>query len=211
MDALKEFFEAYSQRIKSPLFGYVSISLLFANWKIAYFLLFSDVSVNDKFQYFDTHWHWGTSFLLPAFIGVAVALSQPWVLYFATVWAEIPTKKRKLREVRTANEIASLRNELRNEQNEEVGALIAASKQDAEVQKIENEALRAELQSRIEEIRKSAINEKVESNANLQIDPNEMIRLLEKKAEMVKDYSSAEAQGYLDQAIELTQEYSRRK
>lgn len=161
MDGIKEIFEAFSQRIKSPIFGYVIIAFLAANWKPVFFLLFSGEPTPVKFTYLDENTSWATLFWLPLIIGVLAALAAPWISLAGAIWAESPTNKKRIRAVKAANEVSKLRNELRDEQNKEVGSLIESARQDAEVQKIEDEKSRMQLQEQIDEIRQQAnsINE----------------------------------------------------
>lgn len=204
MDGIKEIFEAFSQRIKSPIFGYVILAFLAVNWKPVFFLLFSGEPASAKFTYLDTNTSWWALLVLPLFFGVLAALAAPWVSLWGAIWAESPTNKKRIRAVKAANEVSKIKNELREEQNKAVGSLIESAKQDAEVQKIENEQVRLEVQKQINEIRNQTNSMNEESTTdhidNLPIDRK--IEILQKYATIARADKDYEEEGELNQKIQ---------
>lgn len=163
MSALKEVYDAFSQRIRSPIFGYVILAFFFVNWKPLFNLFFSNEEISERIMYLEDNTSCTTLLILPLVFGLLAALTGPWVSLLGAMWAKFPTNKRRIREVRAANEVSKIRNELREEQNREIDALIASSKQDAEIQNIEDENVRQNIQNQINEIR----------DDNLKLDLNE--------------------------------------
>ncbi|HQF30515.1 MAG TPA: hypothetical protein PLJ34_03630 [Hyphomicrobiales bacterium] len=150
MDSIKELFDAFSQRIRSPFFGYIAIAFVASNWKPLAFLIFGDVPIAERIAHFDTETTYRTLAVYPIVAGIIAAVASPWFSYFGAWLAKKPVTLRKTLEVRAASEVARLRSELRESANKEVDELIqSALKQDAQLRKIENEQLRDELQKQI--------------------------------------------------------------
>lgn len=78
-DFLKDISTAWSERIRSPFLGSISIVFVSINWKPIWFLLFSEESVRTKFQYFDDNTSLCTLFWIPVVIGISIAVAIPWV------------------------------------------------------------------------------------------------------------------------------------
>lgn len=154
MEALKDLLESMSQRLKSPIIGYVITSFILVNWK-PFFVLISGEEVQSKFKYFDDNTSFISLVILPFIFGVTVALAAPWISLLGAMWAELPTRKRKILSLRSSYEIAILRNRLSYEQSLKVDSIIKSAKQDVEVKRIDDEEIRSIVEKRIEEMRNS--------------------------------------------------------
>jgi len=71
-DFLNQVFQAWSDRIRSPILGSVVLAFIAINWKPLYYLFFAETSVLTRFAYFDMKTDLGTLFLGPLAIGLLV-------------------------------------------------------------------------------------------------------------------------------------------
>lgn len=53
MNFQKDVLEAVKHRVVSPFFGNLALFAIILNWQPIYFLLFSDVDVMQKFEFFE--------------------------------------------------------------------------------------------------------------------------------------------------------------
>lgn len=158
MDSLKEIYEAFSQRIKSPILGYIFLSFIGFNWKPLYFLFFSSESALTKFEYFDSNTSVPSLLWLPLVVGLIAALAAPHISNLGAWWAIKPINAKRLREVSAAHEVLQEKNKLLAERENEKAlfeqALINEAKRDQEIkEKITDEDIKAELEDKIESSR----------------------------------------------------------
>jgi len=85
-DILKEYIEAWSQRIRSPVLGYFIISYTALNWQELFYIIFSDESVSVRLRFFELRTSWQSLYLWPAVCSVVAALFLPWVNFIFS-WA----------------------------------------------------------------------------------------------------------------------------
>ncbi len=156
LDLFRDIYDSISQRLRSPFWGYILVSFIFLNWKPLYFLFFADVSVLEKFSYFDETASYASLFALPVLLGVAVALLAPYVSNFGSWWAQEPTAKRRLREIDLAHQLASKKGELLAERDKQrhivERALLEGAQLDQEAKSLDDD-VREELQSKIGQVR----------------------------------------------------------
>ncbi|WP_136057666.1 hypothetical protein [Candidatus Halocynthiibacter alkanivorans] len=100
-ELLKDMFESWLERIRSPFFGSIALSFLLINWQAVFFLLFAKVPVSTRLDYFDENTSVWTLAWLPLVFGLGLALFSPW-LKFAGAWV--------------ATKPLSLLNQLQNDQ-----------------------------------------------------------------------------------------------
>lgn len=105
MEVIKDAFDAFSERIRSPFVGSVVIALLLWNWKLVWYLLFADVPVVDKLAFvesqsrdlvlpFVTISNWSL-YGVPFIVGIGAAIAMPWVRYVGAEIAKLPNGKLK--------------------------------------------------------------------------------------------------------------------
>lgn len=105
MDFLKEAYDAYSQRIRSPFIGSIFFAFLFFNWKPVWFLLFADVSVPEKFEFFDSNTTAASLYWGPIIVGVLVALALPWVQFGGAWLVSRPTRLLRSHQAEEASQL----------------------------------------------------------------------------------------------------------
>lgn len=89
MDFLKDAFEAFDQRIRSPIVGSIGIAFVVMNWKPIWFLFFSEVTVEEKFHFFEAN----RLYALPILIGLVFGLAMPWIRLGGAWAATVPSRK----------------------------------------------------------------------------------------------------------------------
>lgn len=153
MDQIRELFEAANQRLRAPFFGYISLAAVALNWQSLFYLLFSNTSAFDRIAYVESTTTFWSVLVLPILLGVALALSAPWVSFAGAAWAETPTQSKKLREIRTEVRIQSEKNRLQEEQTKRIENVIETAEQEARAKNIEDSELREQLLNEINNLK----------------------------------------------------------
>ena len=79
MDALVKIFDEFRSRIRSPIWGTIGLYVILLNWKAFYFLLFADVSVPEKFSFWDENVTHEWLIYYPLILGVISVVAVPWI------------------------------------------------------------------------------------------------------------------------------------
>lgn len=93
MDYLKEYLEAWSSRVKSPVVGSIILSYVIFNWKAFYYLLFAETSAAVRIRFFDLNTRGWDSFIFPVVIGVVLAVGLPWINLLGSLLALKPMQR----------------------------------------------------------------------------------------------------------------------
>ena len=88
-DVLNSAFDAWNERLRSPFWGAIILAFLAFNWQPIWYLLFADVSVEAKFEY----WEERAIFWEPLSAGVFFALVAPLIKVIMTAWYKWPTRE----------------------------------------------------------------------------------------------------------------------
>lgn len=155
---MKEIFEAFAARIKSPVFGYFVLSWVAFNWRPLFYLFFSDTTVDDRFQHFDKLTSWYSLALFPLIVASVVAVIYPWVNYAFLFLCKKPTDLRNYLQAESENTLFLKKKLLEEARSvflatKEKG-LIERAKRDEEVQAITDEETKEKLQKQIDNLRK---------------------------------------------------------
>lgn len=152
MDWLKDIYDAYNQRIKSPIIGSVFLAFIACNWQPIFFVIFADVSVEDRFQYWERVTSDSTLIFIPVALGTAFAISVPFISFISAAIVVGPTNElRKLVE-RSSHEVALTKAEHQQELEEKREELIASKlRQERELGLVEDEETRQEIKREIDE------------------------------------------------------------
>jgi hypothetical protein len=192
MDGIKEILDALNTRIRSPIFGSITIAFIFTNWKPLFYLAFSDSTVSTKFTYFDTSTTIWSLIAIPLALGLILAVASPWITLFSSQVAEFPTSKRKLLQVDSIHKSLLRKQELEQTRKQilaetEIG-LIKAAKRDEEIQKIGDPKIRENLQKQIDDLREIAVTvTPPDENPASEIIFREKVKQLEYKLKMYRD------------------------
>ncbi len=162
MTTFNDLLESFGNRVKSPIFGSVSLAFIACNWKPLYYLFFSkDILAESKFIYFDDHTNWLTLFVVPILTGTALAIGLPYINYLAAKAIRKPLQDQRLLEIQSASERLIEKSRLANirlladeqfdkhkmdDRRRREEDLIEQAKRDQDALKIENEEIRQKLQ-----------------------------------------------------------------
>ncbi len=105
LDVLKEAYDAYSERIRSPFVGSILFSFVAFNWKPLWFLVFEEASARRKFEFFEGATSVCSLYVWPIVIGIAVALALPWIKFAGAWLASMPTRKLKSHQAEEASRL----------------------------------------------------------------------------------------------------------
>lgn len=79
MDALVKIFDEFRSRVRSPIWGTIGLYVILLNWKAFYFLLFADVSVPEKFSFWDENVTHEWLIYYPLALGIVSVVTVPWI------------------------------------------------------------------------------------------------------------------------------------
>lgn len=155
---VKDVLEAIDSRIKSPIFGYFVIALLFINWESFFFLLIDKGSAEARILYFHENTNRYSLIYIPALIAGIYAVAYPWITYFFMFLSSKPTELKSTLQLQSEHKLLSTKQELEQMRNAilstEENELIDRATRDEKLSKIEDEAIRKKLQSEIEQLRR---------------------------------------------------------
>ncbi len=95
MDVWKDAYDAYRERLRSPVLGSIVFSFLAFNWKPVWFLIFAEVPIPEKFAFFDATTTSRSLYLWPILSGLIISLGLPWLKYAGAWCAAMPVRKLK--------------------------------------------------------------------------------------------------------------------
>ena len=104
-ELLKDYFEVWTQRVRSPLGGYTVFAFLIFNWREVFFLLFSEQSAAIRIRFFDLRTSWLDLIVLPIIIGALLAFVTPWLNYIIVQLIKKPVGKH--RQLQTTESISN--------------------------------------------------------------------------------------------------------
>lgn len=120
LDLMKEYLEAWSQRVRSPFGGYTIAAFLAINWREVFYLFFSDQPASIRIRFFDLNSSWVDLTILPLLFGGILAVGFPWLNYIVAFCIREPVgKHRKLQMTETiSNRIHQIADSTRIEEAE---------------------------------------------------------------------------------------------
>jgi hypothetical protein len=147
------------ERITSPFSGAFFFSWFVWNWKMLYFLFFTDenLTLNERFNYVDTHFlKWADNFFLPILSALFFVLIYPFITTGA-LWIWLRFKKWQAdiknniegQQLLTLDQSIALRLEIEN-QHERLDRLTKAKDGEISLLRRESEELRRRLTSKVE-------------------------------------------------------------
>jgi len=165
MDGFKEIFEAFHSKVKSPILGSILIATVLYNWKVLFYISFSNTSIADKFKYFDENTGW-ISLLTPIGIGFLIAFVSPFLNWIGAEIAKYPVYRIRILQEVERGKILDKKQELEAKRLDFAKSLLVAAKQEqAEIASIKNEETRNELQKQIDGLRKNMNSSQLQQNS----------------------------------------------
>jgi hypothetical protein len=161
---MKEFIEALTLRIRSPVLGYYSAAVVVLNWKPIFYLMAANQGVLERINYFDANTTYWSVVIYPLVTSLLLSLLYPW-LHFVVLWLiRNPTRLRNA--LYAENEHEHLAKKLEFEQlrgaiiAEREQQLIEKKKRDQEVESLDNEELKQDLKAELHQLRKEEYGDK---------------------------------------------------
>lgn len=157
MGDIKEIFEALITRVRSPLFGYFSLSFFVTNWKAIFYLLFADVDLISCFEYFEANTYINSLLWIPLGISILVALVYPWIQYVFIYATSFPINRRNKINAKAESDLLLVKIDLENKRNELIRQkelqIIEKAKIDESIENIGSEEAREKVKKEIQSIR----------------------------------------------------------
>lgn len=195
---MKDFIEAFNSRIKSPFFGYYLFFLIIKNWKVFFYLFFTDVSALEKFEYFELKTTNSSLIYYPIFFSVISVLIYPWFKYLFSILTQKPIQLKKTLEIELESRILNKKYLLESQRGKLIETqeqnLIAKRKQ--EIDSMEDEKTQNEPQQEINELKNVNKTTRNESN-KIKYEAN----TFEKIAKMYEKSDEKKAEEYYLKAI----------
>lgn len=91
-DFMKNVFEAWGERIRSPIIGSVFLAHLSINWAAYFFLFFADSDAATRIEYFQNQTNVWTVFLYPVTAGLIIAFFIPYVTLLGAILSRLPKR-----------------------------------------------------------------------------------------------------------------------
>lgn len=139
---LKNIYDGWNERIRSPILGSILIAHILFNWKAYFVLFFSTGSVYVRilnFEQVTTPW---SLYFFPITAGVIYAFAAPYIRYFGALLALVPNRWLRKLQVEEATERRIVANTARAREIASETALDIARKQaSADVQAAEEAAI----------------------------------------------------------------------
>jgi hypothetical protein len=205
---MKEIFDAFNSRLKSPVFGYFIMAFLVINWKVLFYLFASDSTIEDRFTYFDVHTNTFSLLFQPLIIGICGAIFYPWISLLFIWLVRRPIELRQLIHLTSQNKLLIKEKEFEETRGKLLATkekeLIERVKRDEEIKSLPDDRLRKDLQKQIEDLR-----EQLDDNSKIPYDVKnsngldlsgiyvELAKLQKKNGNMER------AERYLQQAAQI--------
>ena len=162
MGDIKEIFDVWITRIRSPLFGYFSLSFFATNWKAIFFLLFADSDVLTRLEFFETNTCMTSLLWIPLGISVVAALGYPWIQYALIYATSAPINRQNEINARAESDLLMVKIDLENKRSElarqKEQQVIEKAKIDEELENISDEEARERAKEEIQAIRSTENN-----------------------------------------------------
>ncbi len=160
---MKEIIEAFSARIKSPVFGYFVFSWMAINWRALFYLVFSNTAIDDRLGHFDKLTNNYSLVILPLIFASIIAVLYPWINYIFLYFCKKPSDLRNNLQAESEHNLLIKRQNLEEARSGFLAIkekdLIDRAKRDEDVLSISDIKTKEKLQKEIESSRKDIDNE----------------------------------------------------
>jgi hypothetical protein len=180
---MKEILQALESRIKSPVIGYFTLSILIFNWQETFFLFADKGAAADRISYFVEKTSSASLFWYPSLLAVIYTLAYPWVNLAFLYLCRKPTDLKNNLQASSEHKLLIEKNKLESLRSEYLEtaetSIIAQAKRDIEIEQIDNEELKDNVRSSIQNIRTENVAENLRENEidTSYDDPNELLKL----------------------------------
>lgn len=210
---MKEIIEAFAARIKSPVFGYFFLSWVAFNWRPLFYLIMSDVIVDERFVYFDKYTNIYSLILFPFLSAIVIAIFYPWFNYVFLYLCQKPSDLRNYIQADSEHKLLIRKQKLQEARSELLATkekeLIGRAKRDEEVNEISDEKTKEKLQEEIDLLRSKIDNDKneIKNKASSKSTYSGLNQSYKMMSELLKEQGDFHgAKEYLERAIALEHE-----
>ena len=91
-DFMKNVFDAWGERIRSPIIGSVLLAHLSFNWSSYFYLFFAETDAPKRIAYFQDNTTLWTLFVYPGITGLIIAFVIPYVTWFGAILSRTPKR-----------------------------------------------------------------------------------------------------------------------
>ncbi|MGB0959617.1 MAG: hypothetical protein ACPGVK_05130 [Halocynthiibacter sp.] len=109
MDVFSEMFKAFQARVTNHVFGSIVFVFLALNWQPVYYVLFADVSMLERFTYFNEETTALTRVLFPITFGILIGLAAPRIKLFFDKIVNAPIQEGKVLRENNAHDLEVLK------------------------------------------------------------------------------------------------------
>ncbi|MDH5919033.1 hypothetical protein [Vibrio splendidus] len=208
---MKEIIQALESRIKSPLSGYFSIAFMLCNWRELFFLLADKGTAIERIEYFTNNTSHETLLWYPLLVSIIYTIAYPWLNLAFLYLCRKPTDLRNTLQANSEHKLLVEKNKLESLRSEYLAtaekSLIDQAKRDLEIERIEDESIKQNVQSSIDSLRNTSPSSLVESEVKFKPnDLNELFAIADRYRQRAMDANSPfESDKWIERAEEIEQ------
>lgn len=165
---MKEIFEAFGTRIRSPFFGYFALSLFSLNWKAIFILTMSDEKINVRIAQFEKLTSIGSLVWYPIALAILISIVYPWIQYFFLFLASKPTNLKNILQSKSEHILLIEKKKFEQERLQLLSlqeeAVIDQAKRDKIVDEIEDEDIKDTVKKKLESLREESFMDEKEKS-----------------------------------------------
>lgn len=154
---MKEFLEALSNKIRSPIFGYFVLAFLVFNWKQLLLLWLGDSDIETRIDFFCFSTNIFSLLFYPLLASTIGAIIYPWINVFFLRMVHIPAIYKNNLQLQTDHKRLLEQTRLESQRNalfaKKEEGLIEQAKRDQEIQSINDKEVRKKLEKEIDSLR----------------------------------------------------------
>lgn len=105
VELLRDFYTAIQQRLRSPIFGFIAVALILANWDKIFYLASAETTAAVRIRYVKIDYNPTWDFLIPTTIAAALCVAHPWVILVFSKLSVLPTEKLKAAQFKSMNNV----------------------------------------------------------------------------------------------------------
>ena len=208
---MKEIIQALESRIKSPLSGYFAIAFMLCNWRELFFLLADKGTAIERIEYFTNNTSHETLLWYPLLVSIIYTLAYPWLNLAFLYLCRKPTDLRNTLQANSEHKLLVEKNKLESLRSEYLAtaekSLIDQAKRDLEIERIEDESIKQNVQSSIDSLRNTSPSSLVESEVKFKPnDLNELFAIADRYRQRAMDANNPfESDKWIERAEEIEQ------
>jgi len=154
---MRDFFEFFNSRLRTPLLGNFLIGFLLVNWQSALVLVLGTATIEERIGVFQTQLGLQNSIFYPAIVSLFLSIIQPFLRLGGAYLSYWPEHRRRLLQLRSDTEYDLEKKKIELEQQKVTGAfeseLIERAKRTANIEEIEDDNARLQALREVDNLR----------------------------------------------------------